>query len=196
MVHGLWSTFPIFTSMKKLLLSVFCLVGLLTSAKSQHCGWDGCSIIVVEIVDAETGKIINGLDVRLYDSMSKPYTSEWNLRNHQNSHLYQNTDTLKFGQNLADSTEEFDHYKGPFSFGPGCYMLLVYYNNYPEFNQNGKDRIVIRDFSGKYETVSMPFSAENIEHLCTSNPIWRDKKALDRVKVTIKMRKKKEMPGK
>lgn len=172
--------------MKTLLtLSIFLLTGL--SLHAQHCSWDGCSIIVVDIRDAETGEVINGLEVLLCDSMGNPYRNEWNLRNHQDVHLYQHTDTLKFGQNRKASTQKFSQHQGPFPFGLDCYMLLVYYNNYPEFNKHGKDQIVIRDPLGRYKTKMVSFTEKNIDHMCTNNPIWEDEKALDKTKIVVGM---------
>jgi hypothetical protein len=163
--------------MKKYLFIVILILGLASCGKAQHCGWDNTDVIILDVRDSLTGAIINGLEIILADSTGKPYTSKWNLKNYKNLTFYQNTDTLKFGQNIKPKYKLSPHTAGPFPFCVDCYMLLVYFNNYPNYNSNGKDQIIIRDIDGEqnlglFEDTSILFDRINISNLCTANPIW------------------------
>ncbi len=174
--------------MKKTLLILFVL-GLFSTAKAQHCGWDNCYIIMLDVRYSLTNEIINDLDIILTDSAGKPYTSEWNLYNYKETSIYQNTDTLKFGQNNGNNYPKHGAYN--IRFGVNNYLLLVYFNNYPGFNKNGTDKILITDNKGRYENISITFDKNKIASMCTNNPIWDDKKLLDETTITIKLNKKK-----
>jgi len=163
-------------------------LGLFTTAKSQHCGWDNCYVIVLDIRDSLTDDVINDLDIVLTDSTGKPYTSKWNLTNYKKTSIHQNTDTLKFGQNKRNNPN-FGAYDIP--FGIGRYMLLVYGNNYPGFNENGTDKIFIKDNTGHYSNLSIVFDKNKIAHMCTSSKIRNDGKELDETTIKIKRKKKK-----
>lgn len=171
--------------LKKMYIILLIVLGLFTTAKAQHCGWDNCSVIVLDVRDSMTNEIIDDLDIILTDSIGKPYTSEWNLSNFKETSIFQNTDTLKFGQNNGNNYPKHGAYNIP--FGVGNYLLLVYYNNYPEFNKNGTDKIFIRDKKGRYGNSFMFFDKNKIERMCTSNPIWHNQKALDEITITIKL---------
>ncbi len=164
-------------------------LGLFTTAKSQHCGWDYCYIIVLDVRDSLTNKIINDLDIMLTDSIGKPYTSKWNLDNHKETSIYKSTDTLKFGQNNGNNYPK--HGADNIPFGVNNYMLLVYYNNYPEFNKNGADKIFIKDSKNRYDDISITFDKNKITGMCTNNPIWHHKKSLDEITIEITLNKKK-----
>ena len=164
-------------------------LGLFTNAKSQHCGWDNCYVIVLDVRDSLTNKIINDLDIILTDSIGKPYASEWNLDNHKETSIYQRTDTLKFGQNNGNNHPKHEAYNIP--FGEKNYMLLVYGNNYPEFNENGTDKIFIKDNKGRYDSLSITFDKNKIAHMCTSSPIRHDEKKLDETTIKIRLKKRK-----
>ena len=153
------------------------------------CGWDNCYIIMIEVRDSLTNEIISGLDILLADSNGRPYTSKWNLENFKETSIYQNTDTLKFGQNNGDNFPKHAAYNIP--FGVNSYMLLVYGNNYPEFNRNGKDRIFIHDPDNRYDSVSITFDRNKIAPMCTHNSIWHSTKAVEEntFKVTFKKKK-------
>jgi hypothetical protein len=172
--------------MKKTVLIIL-ILGLFTIAKAQHCGWDGCYVIILEVRDNATNKIINDLDIILTDSNGKPYTSEWNLKNYRNYSIYQKTDTLKFGQNISNNDPKSNIYTIP--FGINTYMLLVYGNNYPNILKSEDDKIIIQDRKGRYE--SKTIDSIKIVHMCTSNRIWRSKKILDESTIKIKINKKK-----
>ncbi len=174
--------------MKKNLL-FFLLIAFFSTAKAQHCGWDNCFVIVLDVRDSLTNEIINDLDIILTDSIGKPYTSEWNLENHKETSIYQKTDTLKFGQNSGDNYPKHKAYNIP--FGVNTYMLLVYYNNYPEFNKNGNDKVFIQDKMGRYDSISITFDKNKIADMCTSSPIWQDKKELDETTIKIRLNRKK-----
>lgn len=136
---------------------------------------------------------MNGLRIFLADSTGKPYTSEWNLKGERQVKIYEHSDTLKFGQNLKKESENFDHYHGPFSFGVGDYMLLVYHNNYPGFNQNGTDLIVIQDIdgdknAGRFENTTAHFNKGSIASLCLGMPIWHNEHYRDSITVTAKLK--------
>ena len=169
-------------------LQYFVLIIHLLSAsysRAQHCGWDSAYLIIVDVRDSVTGKIIDGLKIILTDSAGKPYTSEWNLNNYKNYNIYQGTDTLQFGQNhikLKNGSAEMQY---PFSFGIDHYMLFVYPNNYPGFNADNTDLIHIVDPTGNYAAKSYPFSFNNILSLCTSMSIWRDKAVLEAREVKV-----------
>ncbi len=164
-------------------------LGLFTTAKSQHCGWDNCHVIVLDVRDSLTNEIINDLDIILTDSIGKPYTSKWNLDNHKETSIYQGTDTLKFGQNNGNNYPKHGAYNIP--FGVNNYMLLVYGNNYPGFNKNGTDKIFIKDNSGRFDDISITFDKNKIAHMCTSNSIRHDEKELNETTIKIKLKKKK-----
>lgn len=182
-----------FIHMKRSLLLAIVSLSSILDLRAQHCGWDNCYIIVLDVRDSETGKKIDGLRITLADSTGKPYTSEWNYENHKQLTFYKGTDTLKFGQNLKKESEEFHYYNGPFSFGLGDYMLLVYYNNYPGFNKNGTDLIVVRDTdgdnnAGRFEKTAVYFNKSNIVPLCLGMPVWHNEHYLDSIKVTAKLK--------
>jgi hypothetical protein len=136
-----------------------------------------------------TNKIINNLDIILTDSIGKPYTSEWNLDNFKETSIYQQTDTLKFGQNNGNNYPKHGAYN--ILFGVDKYMLLVYGNNYPEFNESGTDKIFIKDNKGRYDTISITFDKNKIAYMCTSSSIRNDEKELDKTTIKIKLLKKK-----
>ena len=168
----------------------FCWVVCFASfACAQHCGWDHAYVIVLDVRDAATGEQINGLHAVLANADGVPYTSEWNLENHRHLSIYQQTDTLRFGQNTRRAGQPFSEVKGPFSFGVGSYLLIVYYNNYPSFNEHGTDVILITDRDGKrnggdYGAARVPFSPERITSMCTSNPIWDNGEAIEKAKIS------------
>ncbi len=176
--------------MNKKIYVFILFLGLFTTGKSQHCGWDNCYAILLDVRDSLTNKIINDLDIILTDSIGKPYTSKWNFDNHKETSIYQGTDTLKFGQNNGNNYPEHGAYNIP--IGLNSYMLLVYYNNYPEFNKNGTDKIFIKDNKGHYENISLTFDKNKIAHMCTSNPIRHDEKKLDDTTIKIRLKKKKQ----
>jgi hypothetical protein len=173
-------------------IKYFVLILLLFSARqswAQHCGWDGAYIIIVDVRDSVTGKIIDGLKITLTDSAGKPYTSDWNLNNYKNYNIYQGTDTLQFGQNHKKPKKGAADMEYPFSFGIDHYMLFVYPNNYPSFNADSTDLIHIVDPTGNYATKSYPFTFNNILSLCTSMSIWRDKGVLEARKVKVELQR-------
>lgn len=174
--------------MKKTTCVLLLILGFLAPAKPQHCGWDHCYVIVVDARDRLTEEVINHLEILLTDSAGIPYTSKWNLENHKETSLYQSTDTLKFAQNTGKNHPKHPVYNIP--FGVNCYMLLVYYNNYPDFNRKGTDRLFIKDRNGRYQTTSVSFDAGKITDMCTSNAIWHDKQALDATTITVKLSRK------
>lgn len=174
----------------QIMIFVFVLIlifGLITVAKSQHCGWDNSYIIILDVRDGQTGKVINDLDIVLTDSVGRPYASRWNLDNNKHLSFYQHTDTLRFGQNSKTGSQEYSKYRGPFTFGIDCYMLIVYYNNYPGFNSGGQDKILIKDKKGIYKNYSLGFGKGNISSLCTASSIWHSEDSLNRVKIYAKL---------
>ncbi|MBI3259608.1 MAG: antibiotic biosynthesis monooxygenase [Ignavibacteriae bacterium] len=87
-------------AMRKSILLVFAvMLSNIAVMKSQHCGWDGSSMIIVEPIDVATGQLIDGLTLVLADSNSVPYKSTSNFEQNRDLNIYQHTDTLKFGQN-------------------------------------------------------------------------------------------------
>ena len=171
----------------KFLLSFCLFVIAALPLAAQHCGWDHAYVIILDVRNAN-GEKINGLDAVLANADGVPYTSEWNLENHRYLTFYQGTDTLRFGQNTKKSGQEFNDVRGPFSFCVDCYLLLVYFNNYPAFNESGTDLIVITDRDGKmnggdFGTTRVSFAPENITSLCTSNAIWDSDAAVEKVKI-------------
>lgn len=167
--------------------------GFFTTAHSQHCAWDNSFIIIVEVRDSLTNEIINELDIILTDSVGNPYTSEWNLRNtsHSETSFSEKSDTLKFGQNQKLKTKNSSNpYPVQIPFGIGYYMLQVYYNNYPHFNENGTDKILIRDKNGQYKSISIAFKNYNIAHMCTNNGFWHYEEELDKVKIEVKLNRR------
>lgn len=179
--------------MKQYLFIVIVFLTSIFSLQAQHCIWDGSKIIVVEVRDGVSGEKINGLQIMLADSTHKPYTSSWNFENNKRLSFYQGTDTLQFGQNLKGPSETCSYINGPFSFGLGDYMLIVYHNNYPDFNKDGSDLLLIRDVdgdknAGHFENTAITFNKSSIVHLCTGMPIWHDAHYLDTIKVKVKLK--------
>lgn len=174
--------------MKKTIYSFLLIFGLCTTVKSQHCGWDNTYVIILEVRDSLTSKFINDLDIIVTDSIGRPYISKWNIENYKQISIYQKTDTLKFGQNNIASNLR----KGAtdISFGLGRYMLLVYGNNYPKFNESGTDKIIITDKNGSYENVSITFDKNKIASMCTKKSIWDSEEALEEATIKIKLKKK------
>lgn len=181
--------------MKKVIITILIIFSLIKASQAQHCGWDYASIIIVEVTDSQSGQLINGLNITLTDSAGYPYKSKWNMENYKNLKFYQGTDTLKFGQNSIKTGEKFSKVNGPFPFGLGCYMLIVYHNNYESFNKNGKDLIAIKDIdgnknSGYFESAKIKFNKKNIAQLCTNYPLWRNQLYLDTIKIQVKLKPK------
>jgi hypothetical protein len=170
--------------MKKI-LSIIILLGLFTTAKAQHCGWCGCSVIVLDVRESLTNEIIYDLDIILTDSTGKPYTSEWNLRNYKRTLIYQNTDTLIFGQNNKIADSEVDN----IPFGIDRYMLLVY-GNYPNLFESETDKIFIKDPKGRYESISIILDQNKVGSMCTSSTIRRDEDVLNAKTIKVKLKKK------
>lgn len=175
--------------MNKSIFIAIIFLGLFTTAKSQHCGWDNCSVIILDVRDGMTKEVVNDLEIILTDVNGKAYTSEWNLTNFIETSIYQNTDTLKFGQNNGNNSPKHGAYNIP--FGVNTYMLLVYYNNYREFNKHGTDKIQINDRQGRYKPTSITFDRGKITHMCTSNPIWYNSESLVNAAITVNLDKKK-----
>lgn len=179
--------------MRKIILLIAITVTTLPALKGQHCGWDNAYVIIVDVRDSATGQIIDDLEILLADSVGKPYRSEFNLQNFKELSFSQNTDTLRFGQNLKKETQEFSKINGPFPFGIGYYMLLVYYNNYPDFNKSGNDLILIRDKDGvknlgSFESKNVKIGKENIVHLCTGESIWHHEESVNKVKIMVALK--------
>lgn len=175
--------------MNKIFYTFLLFLGFFTTAKAQHCGWDNCYVIVLDVRDKMTNKIINDLDILLTDSIGKPYTSQWNLNNHKETAIYQSTDTLKFGQNHRNNYPRHGAYTIP--FGLNNYMLLVYDNNYSGLNKNRGDKICIKDNKARYEEVSITFDKNKIASMCTNNTILHDEKKLDDKTIKIRLKQKK-----
>ncbi len=181
--------------MKRLFFLLLITIISTTITHAQHCGWDNSYIIILDARDSITNKVINGLNIVLADATGKPYTSESNLRNYPKLTITQPTDTLKFGQNVKDNKEYKYAEEGPFPFGEDCYMLIVYYNNYPEFNNPGTDLILISDPDGNshlgtFKPQHIHFTAQNIGHLCKSMGLWHGSEAIDRIKINVKLQRK------
>ena len=169
----------------KNILSISLLLGLSTIAKAQHCGWCGCSVIILDVRDSLTNDLISDLDIVLSDSTGKPYTSEWNLRNYKTASIFQHTDTLKFGQNNKIADAEVDN----IPFGTDRYMLFVYGNNYPNLHITETDKIVIKDPKARYKSLSIILDQNKVGSMCTSSAIRRDKNLLDTITIKVKLNK-------
>ncbi len=174
----------------KLILFASTIILSITPTKGQHCPWDGTYIIILDIRDEVTGKIIDGLDIILTESTKKPYLSNWNLQHGKGLTIHRNTDTLKFGQNLEKQSKDFSINDDALPFGLGYYMALVYGYNYPDFNKKGTDLILINDVDGEnnlgdFETKTIKFTKENIASFCKNSPIWKNPDAVNTVKITL-----------
>jgi hypothetical protein len=133
-----------------------------------------------------TNKIIYDLDIILTDSIGIPYTHKFNLEAYKETSIYQNTDTLKFGQN----NHKAKHMHDDLPFCLNRYMLLVNWVTYPRIRENESDRIFITDRNGRYESISIPFGNNKMANMCTSSPIRREKEVQDIVTIKIKLVKK------
>lgn len=178
--------------MHKIMLPLALLLLTLSQTQAQHCQWDNAYILMVDIRDSETGKAIPKLEVLLVDSSGTPYRSSYNKTNHKNLSFHQHTKRLQFGQNIKKKRQSYSDTKGPFPFGEGHYMILLYYNNYPSFNAQGTDYIQIRDVDGKknlgrFEMTKLPFSKKDIVSLCTSNAIWHEETAVKAAALSVEL---------
>ena len=173
--------------------SVICVLAILfaqLSSFAQHCGWDNAYIAIVDSRDSTSGQTIEGLRIYLADSSGQPYLFPENMRSYHPEHLFIDSDTLLFGQNLRAENEEFSEVNGPFPFGVNSYMLLVSYNNYFYKGNKAKAQVVIEDPRGRYESQLHPFSHEKIASLCTSNTIWHSQSALEGYTISVKLKRK------
>jgi len=171
--------------MKNILLIILFL-GLFTIVKAQHCSWDGSSVIIIEVRDSVTNKIINDLEIILTDSSGRAYISDWNIVNHKRTSIYQNSDTLKFGQNNKIADSEVDN----IPFGIDRYMLFVYGNNYPNMHISETDKIFIKDPKGRYESLSIILDQNKVSSMCTSSAIRRDENVLNAKTIKVKLKRK------
>lgn len=137
--------------------------------------------------DSLTNKIINDLDIRLTDSIGKPYTRKWNLDKDKETSTYRITDTLKFIQNKKNSYLKLETYN--ITFGVNNYMLLINYSDYPKLNENETDKIFIKDNRGRYDNISITFNKNKIVHMCIDSQIQRDEKKLNETTIKIKLKK-------
>ncbi len=171
--------------MKRILLIILTL-GLFTTAKSQHCSWENDYLIILDVRDSITNEIIYDLDIILTDSIGNPYTHKFNLEAYKGTSIYQNTDTLKFGQNTHKAKSMVDDL--PFCLNR--YMQLVNWTTYPGIYKNESDKIFITDRNGRYESISIPLSNYKMANMCTSEPIRREKEAQDHFTTKIWLVKK------
>jgi hypothetical protein len=171
--------------MKRILLFILTL-GLFTTAKSQHCSWENDYLIILDVRDSMTNKIIYDLEIILTDSIGNPYTHKFNCEVYKGTSIYQNSDTLKFGQNNHKA-------KSMVNDLPFClkrYMLLVNWITYPRILENESDKILITDRKGRYESISIPFGNNKMANMCTSSPIRHKKEVQDNVTIKIRLVKK------
>lgn len=169
-------------------LLVFILIQL--QAFTQHCGWDNAHILIVDVRDGVSDEVVNGLNIYLINESGEPYLFPENMRSYRPEHLFVDSDTLMFGQNVKPENEEFSEVNGPFPFAVNSYMILIAYNNYFRQAGNSKDQIVIEDPQGRYQKQALPFSQENIASLCTSSAIWHNKDALEQYRISVKLKRK------
>jgi hypothetical protein len=172
-------------NMKRIFLIILTL-GLFTTAKSQHCSWENDYLIILDVRDSITNEIIYDLEIILTDSIGIPYTHKFNLEAYKETSIYQNTDTLKFGQNTHKAKSMVDDL--PFCINR--YMLLVNWLTYPRILENKSDKIFISDRNGRYESISIPFGNNKMANMCTSSPIRREKEVQDMVTIKIRLVKK------
>lgn len=161
---------------KKTALLLFLTIFSANLVNAQHCKWDQTSAIIVEVRDNATGQIINGLDISLTDSLSKPYKTTTPGAN-------------KFSQNKEDH-KKYSETGGPSAFEEHFYVLSLSAASYPRLYNRGNALIEVKDKDGAknggaYQTKSVSFYADNIVSLCTNHSIWNDEKSMEKVKVLI-----------
>lgn len=186
-LYGLITILPV--TLRNLILLLAILVAFTPAAKSQHCGWDASSMIIVEPVDIASGQLIDGLNIVLTDSNSVPYSSKYNLELNKDLNIYQHTDTLKFGQNYPEPNSKPED-EAAFPFAPKDYMLIVYPNNYMGLGKNLNDRIVISDPHKRYQIVAVPYDPTKIAQMCSEKEIWNDTTYADKVKIKVYLKMK------
>jgi hypothetical protein len=169
---------------------VFTLIFNAFTSKAQHCHLDGSNVIIVEVLDSNSQEVINGLTLTLCDSLGVPYASEWNIDNCCRMDFNVKSDTLIFGQNKIRAGAKTTNSNGPYAFARNCYLLEVYGNNYPNFNLHGKDLIRIEDKRGRYNTISVLFSVNQIASLCTDYQWKYEREGIDQYKITVYLQKK------
>jgi hypothetical protein len=170
---------------------VFTFIFTTFTSKAQHCHLDGSNAIIVEVIDRNNLEVINGLTLTLCDSLGMPYASEWNLHNCCRMDFNMKSDTLIFGQNKIRAGAKTANSNGPYAFARNCYLLEVYGNNYPHFNENGEDLIRIEDKSGRYKTVSVFFDTNQIAPLCTDYQRKYEEHGIETYKITVYLTKTK-----
>lgn len=188
-VHTELSINVIKHTVRTTILFLTILLSFTSALKSQHCGWDGSSMIIIEPVDIMSGQLIDGLSIILADSNSVPYTSTYNLELNRDLNIYQHTDTLKFGQNYPEPNSKPED-EAAFPFAPKDYMLIVYPNNYKGLGKNTNDRIIISDTHRRYQTVEVPFDPSKIAQMCSEKEIWNDTTYADKVKIKVYLKMK------
>lgn len=174
----------------KTIILFFVLLFAVWNSFGQHCGFDGASIIIVDIRD-ENGKVISDLDVALLDSNGTVYTSPVRPYVYPNLKVKRLNDSLKFTQNFS-STSDSDSYSGYFPFADSCYLMLVYPSNYENIRNEGKGdqiRIAFESNSGHESFQFVDLTPLNIQSLCVENEIWRDPAYVDFVKMQIVLKK-------
>lgn len=188
-VHTELSINVIKHTVRTTILFLTILLSFTSALKSQHCGWDGSSMIIIEPVDIMSEQLIDGLSIILADSNSVPYTSTYNLELNRDLNIYQHTDTLKFGQNYPEPNSKPED-EAAFPFAPKDYMLIVYPNNYKGLGKNTNDRIIISDTHRRYQTVEVPFDPSKIAQMCSEKEIWNDTTYADKVKIKVYLKMK------
>src|SRR5690606_13443151 len=123
-------------------------------------------------------------------SAGTAYKSIWNRTKSKGLAIFRDTDTLIFGKNSKMQMNADTSSSALFPFAEGMYMLVVYPGNYPQWNKTGKDVIVIgkagRDGSESgVPVLKIPLRPENITYLCTSAPVWNDKRIISGVKINV-----------
>lgn len=173
--------------MKRTLYLIILFLGLFNKAKSQHCLWDNCRFIVLDVKDTLTNEIINNLVIILTDSKGNPYIDQPYLSDQGEGAIIQSTDSLKFVQINRNNYPKL----GRPVFGINKYFLLLNYSNLQYLKKNSKDKILIIDKKGRYKSTSLALDKSKLGHMCDGDPVWLDEKLFDKTTIAIKLSRRK-----
>ena len=157
----------------RIILILFILGGIQSKVQSQHCVWDGTTLLIVEVKSQETNLPIKGLKITLIsqDSVCMPTnyqdTCRLFLENKPNNFMT-NWETY---QQVKQGNATFSH--------AGSNYTLTTYN--PSYLEQTSFFLKIEDIDqsanqGRFETQYVAISDESFVQLCTGadKNAWND----------------------
>ena len=175
-----------YKTLKKKFYILILFLGLFTSLKSQHCFWDYCRFIVLEVRDSLTNQIVDDLTIILSDGSGKPYMYKKISDNPFDTSDIQRTDSLKFTLKTSNNKA---HWASDIEFGINCYMLLLWHYVCEELSKDRTDKIVIYDKKGRYHNIAITLDSNKLAHMCTGDPVRFDRKKFDEMTIRIWLKK-------